>query len=139
MKPYVWNGEKEITNNLDEHRGYSPDWLGDDEYQDLVKEIEYLRECKDGAYWERNILAVLLAKALNDNGVGINGWYVHGEWVGWTRVVSLLDGSVTFHVPDDFDLGDLPQIDCNYDGHSTEEKWEFVMSMLGMKVDKDED
>jgi hypothetical protein len=90
---------------------------------------------KEIAYLERNLLALLLAKSLNDSDIGTNGWYVHGEWVGWSRVVSILDGSITFHVPDDFDLGDLPQIDSNYDGHTTEEKWKFVMGMVGIKHD----
>jgi hypothetical protein len=114
MKPFVWR------------EGMSPE------------------EAKDGAYWERNMLALLLAKELNEKVEGgfvvggqrvvVAGWYPHqGEpWEGWSRVISLYHGRVTFHVPDDFDLGGLPQIEPNWDGHSTEEKWKYVMEECGV-------
>lgn len=105
MKPYVWKD------------GMTPE------------------EAKDGAYWERNMLALLLAKVMNESSNwGKCGWYVHGEWEGWTRVISLNDGKITFHIPDDFDLGDLPQIEPNWDGHTTEEKWLHVMKLCGCKL-----
>lgn len=105
MKPYVWKD------------GMSPE------------------EAKDGAYWECNMLALLLAKVMNESSNwGKCGWYVHGEWEGWTRVISLNDGKITFHVPDDFDLGDLPQIEPNWDGHTTEEKWLQIMELTGCQL-----
>jgi len=63
-----------------------------------------------------------------------SGWYYHGGegFEGWSRVISLFDGSATFHVPDDFDLGNLQQIEPNWDGHTTEEKWERVMKLCGV-------
>jgi len=97
------------------------------------------KEGKDCAYWERNMLAALCCFMLNEwadeRGVKTNaGWYMHGEWPGWNRVISFWDGAVTFHIPDDFDVGDLPRIEPNWDGHTTEEKWRYLMDMMGMEV-----
>jgi hypothetical protein len=109
----------------------------------------------DGAYWERNMLALhfavyaneayksytdLLKKMGHDKNVDIKdylpcGWYDHGEWEGWSRVVSLFDGRMTFHIPDDFDLGDkLPQIEPNWNGHTTEDKWLRSMKKCGCEI-----
>ena len=100
------------------------------------------KEQKDGAYFERNMLALLLAKESNrEYNTGnphykspVSGWYIHGEWEGWARVISLYNGKYTFHVPDDFDMGDLPQIEPNWDGHSTKEKWERVADKCKIKI-----
>ena len=130
MKPYTWK------------EGMSPE------------------EAKDGAYWERNMLALRLAVYANDawsqyvnllkatghdNGVDINkplpcGWYydTDNNWDGWKRVISLYGGRMTFHIPDDFDLGNkLPQIEPNWDGHTTEEKWYRAMAQSGCEVTDD--
>lgn len=102
------------------------------------------QEAKNLAYWERNMLALLLAEHLNDTkeakeqrlyqGKPYCGWYQHqGEgFEGWSRVVSLNNGSVSFHVPDSFDLGDLPEIQPNWDGHTTEEKWNRIKAICGV-------
>lgn len=112
MKPFVWNPEMSVE------------------------------ETKNGAYWERNMLALTLAHSLNGwaelayNGEppksSISGWYVHGEYAGWSRVISIMGGRWTFHVPDDFDLGTLNQIEPNWDGHTTEEKWIDIMKDCGV-------
>lgn len=106
------------------------------------------KEAKDGAYLERNYLAVLLAKTMNKyNNIAygghvpkdyISGWYEHGDpsYVGWQRVVSIDGGVITFHVPDDFDLGDLPEIKPNWDGSSTQEKWNYVARLCNMKTEE---
>lgn len=92
-------------------------------------------ETKNGAYWERNMLALLLAIQINRHAAfKMNelpcGWYVHGEYEGWARVISIYNGSIAFHVPDDFDLGlELKEIQPNWDGHTTFAKWELVMEM----------
>lgn len=114
----------------------------------VYRESLSLKEQLDGAYWERNMLALMLAHMLNRQAITEQrrfygstidkynlpcGYYVHGEWEGWSRVISLNNGEVTFHVPDDFDLGNLPRIDNNWDGHTTEEKWNRVMEKLGLK------
>jgi hypothetical protein len=99
-------------------------------------------ETKDGAYWERNMLVLLLANQMNQfhreflkATKPVAGWFNHqGEgFEGWSRVVSLGRGTITFHVPDDFDLGDLLEIEPNWDGHSTDEKWLRVMKTCGCK------
>lgn len=110
-------------------------------YKDGMSEEEQ----KNGAYWERNMLAMTLAMIIQNhrnidlsNGIedtiyGESGWYLHGEWEGWSRVISINGGQMTFHVPDDFDLGALPQIANNWDNHTTEEKWKRVMDACGVK------
>jgi len=93
------------------------------------------KEASDLAYWERNMLALTVA----------DGWYSDylfdangSSWPryhGFHRVLSLADGRITFHIPDDFDVGDLPQIACNWDGHTTQEKWERVAKACGVEVE----
>lgn len=95
-----------------------------------------LEQTKDGAYWERNMLALTLAQITNSvYNSGKSGWYRHGDdsYTGWSRVISIANGHLTFHVPDDFDLGDLPEIEPNWDGHTTEEKWNRVMKFCRCK------
>jgi hypothetical protein len=98
-----------------------------------------LEQQKDLGYWERNVLALRYAQ----------GWYFDlisepgdgpekaikmvPRYEGWDRVISLEDGSITFHVPNDFDLGDLPEIPANWDGHSTIEKWTRILKEAGVK------
>ncbi|MNM65797.1 hypothetical protein D3C81_772590 [compost metagenome] len=103
------------------------------------KEGMSAEESKDIAYWERNQLALQLATVINGwrqaQGEELNcGYYVHegpDAYEGWSRVISLYDGRMTFHVPDAFDLGHLPRVAPNWDSHSTEEKWKRSMSMCG--------
>lgn len=105
-----------------------------------------LAEQKDGAYFERNLLALYFATFLEKEvgyklGESISsGWYYDtvNNWDGWKRVVSLFDGTCNFHVPDDFDLGTLREIEPVYDGHTTEEKWLRVMEYCGCEMPKGE-
>lgn len=97
-----------------------------------------LEDQKDLAYWERNMMALMFANyARHAQSKMVHGWYKHqGDgFDGWSRVISLCDGKMTFHVPDDFDLGDLPEIPPNWDGHTTEEKWARVMLACGITPD----
>ena len=101
-----------------------------------------LEDTKNLAYWERNVLALLLANLENEtclvNDMDITcGWYydTDNNWDGWKRVLSLFDGNVTFHVPDDFDLGDLPEIEPNWNGHTTFEKYSNILEFCGVPVD----
>ncbi len=84
-----------------------------------------LEETKDLAYWERNCLALNFA----------DGWYYDRDnnYPGWARVLSLEDGAITFHIPDDFRVGDLEEIEPNWDGHTTEEKWKRILAKRGFK------
>jgi hypothetical protein len=86
------------------------------------------KETADLAYWERNMLALLFA----------NGWYYDDDnnWPGWRRVLSLKDGRITFHIPDDFDVGNLRRITPNWDGHTTERKWQRVMKFREIDWEK---
>lgn len=83
---------------------------------------------KEVAYFERNMLALRHA----------DGWYydTDNNWDGWKRVLSLEDGRMNFHIPDDFDVGNLKQIEPKWDGHGTRNKWQRVFSIFGIKEDK---
>lgn len=85
-----------------------------------------VEETKDLAYWERNVLALHFA----------DGWYNDDEnnYPGWRRVLCLASGAITFHIPDEFEVGNLPQIDPCWDGHSTKEKWENILRQRGIKA-----
>jgi len=82
-------------------------------------------ETKDLAYLERNLLALRYA----------DGWYydTDNNWDGWKRVLSLDDGKMCFHIPDDFEVGCLIEIEANWDGHTTIEKWNRVRRMHSLK------
>ena len=77
------------------------------------------------AYWERNMLALKYAQ----------GWYYDTEsnFEGWSRCLCLDYGACNFHIPDDFDVGNLQQIGPNYDGHTTEEKWQKLFRRFEIK------
>lgn len=83
------------------------------------------KETADLAYWERNVLALRFA----------DGWYEDYacNFPGWLRVLSLKSGTITFHIPDDFDVGNLPEIEPNWDGHTTEEKWKSILNYRGIE------
>jgi hypothetical protein len=108
------------------------------------------KETADLAYWERNMLALLCADGWYYDDVPINwapgshetaGAMGYGliesqpRYQGWRRVLTLDKGTITFHVPDDFDVGNIPQVPCNWDGHTTAEKWARVAERCGVKVD----
>lgn len=82
------------------------------------------KETADIAYHERNLLALHFA----------DGWYYdrHNAWEGYTRVLSIENGKMTFHIPDDFPVGRLPEIAPNWDGHTTEDKWARVLRLRGI-------
>lgn len=106
------------------------------------------KETADLAYWERNVLALRYADgwynddvavpASDPDGPPINGLFF-GEHVlrprfkNWRRVLTLDGGKVTFHIPDDFEVGDLPEVTPNWDGHTTEEKWKRVLESKGVR------
>lgn len=86
-----------------------------------------VEETKDLAYWERNVLALKYAE----------GYYEDTEknYPGWLRVLSLDGGKITFHIPDDFDVGNLPKIEPNWDGHSTIKKWSRILFEREVPID----
>lgn len=92
------------------------------------------------AYYERNMLALMMAEGWYNDYIQTgeiephtNEPYVKPRYAGWRRVLSLYGGAFTFHVPDDFDVMNLPQIRCNWDGHSTQEKWTRVKGVMENK------
>lgn len=99
-------------------------------------------EAKDLAYWERNMLALRYADGwynddipgveLDDGTIAILESGMRPRYKGWRRVLSLEGGRITFHIPDDFPTGNLPEIERNWDGHTTEEKWLRILSDRGI-------
>jgi hypothetical protein len=83
------------------------------------------KEMIDLAYYERNMLALRFAE----------GWYydIENNWTGWKRVLCLDNDKMNFHIPDDFNVGNLPQIETKWDGHTTEEKWKRIDNMLAIQ------
>jgi hypothetical protein len=103
----------------------------------------------DGAYWERNMLALQYAKRVNEMlslifaamhapvpPQCLCGWYndTDNNWDGWHRVISLDGGEITFHIPDDFEVGTLPKIKANWDGHTTKQKWNRIANQNGVHI-----
>lgn len=98
-----------------------------------------VEETKDLGYWERNALALYYADGWYDDNIEIRCEHTFGlikksRFDGWRRVLSLDSGQVTFHIPDDFDVGDLKEIAPNWDGHTTEEKWKRVLESRGIGI-----
>ncbi len=99
-------------------------------------------DAADLAYWERNVLALKYADGWYNDDVEtteIDGGMIQSDswgprYPGWRRVLSLEGGKITFHVPNDFDVGTLPQIAPNWDGHTTWEKWERILTAKGVET-----
>lgn len=121
----------------------------------VYKEGMTSEQAKDVAYAERNILALYLATFSNrtwNDFVALrkaegsynskldapppSGYYIDESCEGYSRVISIFDGKITFHVPDSFDLGNLQKIEPNWDGHTTEEKWKRVLEKCGVEVEE---
>ncbi len=105
------------------------------------------KETADLAYWERNCLALYYADGwYNDDvpnpdmpndiheGTAYVAHYLP-RFAGWRRVLTLARGAITFHIPDDFDVGELEEARPNWDGHTTEEKWRRVLDSRRVPVD----
>lgn len=102
------------------------------------------KEDKDLAYWERNMLALEFADGWYNDDIEEMFSYPNEKFEvferpsmvprfgGWRRVLSLKGGAMCFHIPDDFEVGNLPQIERNWDGHTTEEKWQRVLERRGI-------
>lgn len=94
------------------------------------------KETKDLAYWERNMLALRYADGwYNDDVESDSPLFPHWKprYEGWRRVLSLENGAITFHIPDDFPVGNLPEMQRNWDGHTTEEKWRRIAEARGIR------
>jgi|WetSurMetagenome_2_1015567.scaffolds.fasta_scaffold12769_3 hypothetical protein len=107
------------------------------EYKEGMSEEEQ----KNGAYWERNMLVLLLAEYLNKNlrnGLIINGisGCADNNWDGWKRVISIDNGKYCFHIPDKFDIENLQEIKPNWDGHTTKDKYFRIFEMLEIGIFK---
>lgn len=86
-------------------------------------------EAKQGAYWERNMLALNFAEGWYNDDKQIELDVYEPRFEGWRRVLSLESGKITFHIPDGFEVGNLPEIERNWDGHTTREKWMRIMML----------
>lgn len=89
------------------------------------------------SYWERNVLALRYAEGwYNDDVVKTDDPpFESPRFEGWRRVLSLEKGSITFHIPDNFEVGNLPEIERNWDGHTTEDKWKMILGQRGVNYE----
>ena len=95
-------------------------------------------ESKNLAYWERNMLALLICNIKDKDSIVNCGWYydIENNWDGWKRVLSISNGLITFHIPDDFNTGSLKEISPNWDGHNNEQKWTRIMQFCGITKER---
>lgn len=120
------------------------------DYEAIIKELHeensILDQRNGEIYNERNLLAAYLVHVMNmfDNYrfMGAppkgqkSGWYLDDKGdENYQRVISINGGAITFHVPKEFDLGNMPEIANNWDGHTTEAKWNLIQRYCGMKVE----
>lgn len=103
--------------------------------------LEALKAEKDGAYLERNKCVALLASLAKANGwkvgrckTAIEGW--SEDWHGCVRI-ELPTGQVSWHYHDSqADLfAFLPEMEMEWDGHDTEEKYRRVLEMTQRQPD----
>ena len=102
--------------------------------EELEAELDDMRARKDGAYRERNMLVALLA-ACCPSGIketAIPGW--HEEWHGCVYI-DLPTGQASWHYHDSqADLfAHLPAYDGEYDGHTTEQKYQRIAELAKLK------
>lgn len=99
---------------------------------ELLMQVDELRAQKDGAYAERNQLAVALAKVFPSHVL-----HDESQEQGWQAVlcVHTPNGQATWHFPDsqrhllDFLKGtDIPSC-AGWDGHTTEEKYQRLAGL----------
>ncbi len=100
-------------------------------------------ETKDLAYWERNMLALRYADGWYNDDVQVadletpqGAPLMQARFAGWRRVLTLDMGAITFHIPDDFDVGALPEVHANWDGHTTEQKWARIAARWDIKLEE---
>lgn len=100
-------------------------------------------DAADLAYWERNVLALHYADGWYNDDVeeyeyDVNSMLATDTWGpryrGWRRVLTLEGGEITFHIPDDFEVGSLPEVFRNWNGHTTGEKWALVLGRRGVTI-----
>ncbi len=99
-----------------------------------MSELEMLRHTKDQGYRERNILVRLLA-SLYPSGIkktAIEGW--DEEWHNCVYI-DFPNGQASWHYHDsEINLfADLPQYTKEYDGHTTEEKYQRICALAGLE------
>ena len=98
------------------------------EYSDKIEtELQKkLIKAADVFEFERNMIALHYA----------DGWFEDAEArEGWKRALSLGSGKFTVLIPDDFDIGNLIQIDMpdvHRQKRSREEEWEWVRKIKGI-------
>ncbi len=103
-----------------------------------MSEIEGLRNQKDQAYKERNILVRLLA-SLYSSGIkktAIEGW--DEEWHNCVYI-DFPNGQASWHYHDSEAalFANLPPYHGEYDGHTTEEKYERILALAGLHAKGD--
>jgi len=112
--------------------------------QEAIAEIERLKLQRDGAYRERDLCVVLIAKLARAKGYRV-GIGKHSDYTDsephdkeWSNVlyIDLPCGQVSWHFRDDelVLFEGFPRYEGTYDGHSTEEKYHRVLNPFPGKV-----
>lgn len=100
--------------------------------------------------WERNMMALQYALRVNSILSGmfaamhvpcpkecLCGWYDAGECGTdhFSRILSLDGGEITFLIPDDFNVGNLPEIEPNGQNRTDFDQWNQIAENAGFKID----
>lgn len=146
-KYVLWNGEY-LYGDYDaieaiESRREAEQIAEDDDYGDWeIIELPMVntdteRKSKDDVYRERNLNALGFIKAyvrLYNSVFGQNpphGWWPDDEMDYVVIWVDTAEGQMGWHVPPDFGLPDwLPKRDPEYDGYTTEEKYQRMEDFI---------
>jgi len=110
--------------------------LHETERSALLDEIKRLKNSVDWAYTERNKLVVLLAHLAIERGYAAGRYWDLAQEPDWNNVViiDLPTGQISFHVglrdclPSQFET--LPKYTGEWDGHTTDAKWERVRELI---------
>lgn len=110
----------------------------DTERSALLDEIRRLKRSTDWAYTERNKLVVLLANLAIERGYPAGLYWDKTQEPEWNNVViiDLPTGQISFHVGlrdgTSSQLETLPKYTGEWDGHTTDAKWERVREWINL-------
>jgi hypothetical protein len=119
--------EKPMTDDLVKRLNDSYAMLGDLLHKEAADRIEKMEKARDGAYTERNRLVAFLA-SIYPSGVkktAIPGW--DEAWHGCVYIdFPIGQASWHFHDSEAHLFANLPPYEGEWDGHTTEEKYERI-------------
>lgn len=115
----------------------------DKTFQDLTEKLGQVTKQKDQAYSERNKVVAAFARLLYANGIQVGiAQHIGIEWHPDWRTILVIDSSkgiITWHFHDSekYLLKGFPTYkNYQYDGHTTEEKYQRLFDLVGIKNNK---